>query len=142
MKSNKRGIIILILLIVLTVAFPFIVNADIFLFGETAEGVVIEHKSLYPNNNGGIYSLLEFTYEGNTVVVLSPENIVYPIGMKKRIYFHAQDPYDNIMLSFVHLYASNYMAIPLFILIVHGVFSSLRKSSEKGNDVFKQGELE
>lgn len=117
---------------ILFLLLPFSVNWRLFVFGKQTTGFVVRvQRPIMGMQQSDSYSIIEFYTPEKTIEVFSPENVIYPVGKKLRIFYNPENPDNNILFTFTGLFFNKKAIFPfVFFMIWMAFYSSFAK---KGN---------
>ena len=138
MKVTKAQFYIISILILL---IPVSKEYKLYLFGETAEGVVLGSGSYFQEystryNGSGVRKLyntmLSFEYDNGDYLCVSNMDLDLPIGEKKTILFNKENPKESILANPMYLYASrNIIWVAILFIIWHAFYWSFIRPYQK-----------
>ena len=67
-------------------------------------------------------SEIEFKAEGNTCFTYGPANIEYKKGRQVPVFYNPEKPEVNCVATFSAIYLTNYLAVPMILLMVWSAF--------------------
>lgn len=120
-KCAFGGICLLILLLPLSRHWKLLMR------GERSRGTVALYARRYAEGKDHTrYPLeaseIEFQVEGITYITYGPANLEYKKGRQVPVFYNPKNPEENCVATFSAIYLTNYLAVPIILLMVWYAF--------------------
>ena len=120
-KGVFFGICLLILILPLSRQWKLI-TGGVRDSGTVTQFTMIVHENFTGEKEIRYVSEVEFNAAGKTYRAHGPSGIEYKVGRSIKLIYNPNDPSKNCLLTFTGIYLSNYLVIPLVLLIVWTAF--------------------
>ncbi len=125
-----------ILVCVVLLIGPLLQNAKYLVKSEIVEGKVTDHKTIITEtafySSASHYSVIQFTYNDETIKFYGPQNRIYPLGKKMNVLLKKENPSDFTLINFSGIYLTK--LFPIFVAVILfwiAFFFSFRKRNKK-----------
>ena len=83
---------------------------------------MIVHENVANEKEIWYVSEIEFQVKDSSYVAYGPKDLEYELGREIKLAYKADDPSDNILLTFSGMYFNNYLIVPLVLITVWAAF--------------------
>lgn len=131
---------------ILILTLPLSRHWKIYTMGETATGRVKEftmivHENVAKEKEIWYVSEIRFQVKDSSYAAYGPKDLEYEVGRQIKLVYKADDPSENVLLTFSGMYFNNYLILPLVLITVWAAFYlsfnsySKKKGRQKSTDL-------